>query len=101
MGRGGQCGLDTAPESSRRKEQGPLTNPGRFACSLTRSEVPERVAMLLTGHKRHAIFGRSNIIHEQELLNAGNQLVAYLEPAAPAAISPVSLNGLIMSPALS
>ena len=47
-----------------------LTNPGRFA-------------LLLTGHKRRAIFGRSNIIHEQELLNAGNQLVAYLEPAAP------------------
>ena len=100
MGRGGQCGLDTAPESSRRKEQGPLTNPGRFARSLTRSEVPERVAMLLTGHKSHAIFGRSNIIHEQELFNAGNQIVAYLRPAA-AAISPVSLNGLIMSPALS
>ena len=57
--------------------------------------------MLLTGHKSHAIFGRSNIIHEQELLNAGNQFVAYLEPAASAAISPVSLNGLIMSPALS
>ncbi len=78
-----------------------LTNPVHFTRSLTRSEVPERVAMLLTGHKSHAIFGRSNIIHEQELFNAGNQIVAYLRPAAAAAISPVSLNGLIMSPALS
>ena len=48
-----------------------------------------------------SIRAASQLIHEQELLNAGNQLVAYLEPAAPAAISPVSLNGLIMNPALS
>ena len=30
------------------------------------------------GHKSHAIFDRGNIIHEQELLDAGDQLVAYL-----------------------
>ena len=35
--------------------------------------------MLLTGsHKSRAIFDRYNIIHEQELLDAGDQLVAYL-----------------------
>ena len=31
--------------------------------------------MLLTGHKSRAIFDRYNIIHEQELLDAGDQLV--------------------------
>ena len=40
--------------------------------------------MLLTGHKTRAIFDRDNIINEQELLEAGDQLVAYLEQHAPA-----------------
>ena len=40
--------------------------------------------MLLTGHKSRAIFDRYNIIHEQELLDAGDQLVAYLEQQAQA-----------------
>ena len=40
--------------------------------------------MLLTGHKSRAIFDRYNIIREQELLDAGDQLVAYLEQHAQA-----------------
>ena len=40
--------------------------------------------MLLTGHKSRAIFDRYNIIHEQELLKAGDQLVAYLAQQAQA-----------------
>ena len=40
--------------------------------------------MLLTGHKTRAIFDRYNIIHEQELLDAGDQLVAYLAQQAQA-----------------
>ena len=60
--------------------------------------------MLLTGHKSRAIFDRYNIIHEQELLDAGDQLVAYLaqpvparrrshavDPAAPRTASPLRL----------
>ena len=46
--------------------------------------IPERVAMLLTGHKSRAIFDCYNIIHEQELLDAGDQLVAYLAQQAQA-----------------
>ena len=33
------------------------------ARNLIRANVPERVAMLLTGHKSRAIFERYNIIH--------------------------------------
>ena len=40
--------------------------------------------MLLTGHKSRAIFDRYNIINEQELLEAGDQLVAYLAQHAQA-----------------
>ena len=51
------------------------------ARNLIRANVPERVALLLTGHKSRAT---ANIIHEQELLDAGDQLVAYLAPPVPA-----------------
>ena len=54
------------------------------ARNLIRASVSERVAMLLTGHKSRAIFDRDNIIHEQELLDAGDQLVAYLAQHAQA-----------------
>ena len=54
------------------------------ARNLIRANVPERVAMLLTGHKSRAIFDRYNIIHEQELLDAGDRLVAYLAQPVPA-----------------
>ena len=40
--------------------------------------------MLLTGHKSRAIFDRYNIINELELLDAGDQLVAYLAQQAQA-----------------
>ena len=69
-----------------------LSVPTRFlhdcrrtaARNLIRANVHERVAMLLTGHKSRAIFDRYNIIHEQELLDAGDQLVAYLAQQAQA-----------------
>ena len=54
------------------------------ARNLIRANVPERVAMLLTGHKSRAIFDRYNIINEQELLDAGDQLVEYLAQEAQA-----------------
>ena len=42
-----------------------------------------------TGHKTRAIFDRYNIINEQELLEAGDQLVAYLaqQPQAPGVVA--------------
>ena len=44
--------------------------------------------MLLTGHKTRASFDRDNIIHEQDLLDAGDQLVASLAQHAQATLRP-------------
>ena len=49
--------------------------------NLVRAGVPERVAMLLTGHKTRAVFERYNIVSHGDLRDAARRLDQFARPA--------------------
>ena len=66
--------------------------------NLIRAGVPERVAMMISGHRTRSVLDRYNIVDERDLHSAGERLQEYLHRQSEAAKDKSRTSGLLSGP---